>query len=113
MDRALKPGLNIFLGKNLESFNPYFYGSRIKALNSIYPKHQQAGVSILIFMDRALKQKAHTKDAIYRHRVSILIFMDRALKPLPEFVNKGTSSCFNPYFYGSRIKADKVFKDQD
>jgi len=62
-------------------------------------------VSILVFLDQALKDSA-APVASFLPRVSILVFLDQALKAPSGRWAAGNDICFNPCFPGSSAESE-------
>ena len=86
-------------------FNPYFYGSRIKALGLPLQPYWYQHCFNPYFYGSRIKALTSIQYSCGFSSVSILIFMDRALKLDADKTGNTGFTCFNPYFYGSRIKA--------
>ncbi len=81
-------------------FNPCFLGS-CSPRPGQSQGYKQYCVSILVFLDLALRGRYGAPLRSQRGCVSILVFLDLALRGWKELFSGGFLSCFNPCFLGS------------
>ena len=86
------------------SFNPCFSGCRSERQNRNGWCYLERFVSILVFLDVALKDVAESNSQ-NRNGVSILVFLDVALKAILRKMIGAPTRCFNPCFSGCRSES--------